>query len=88
MVFVWTLIQFLNAFVIRIITERFVIKVQINFIYPFINYLIKFVYIISEVNQCLFRDPCKNGARCKFLNETLQCVCAPGFTGQYCEKSN
>lgn len=48
----------------------------------------KIAFIFSEVNQCFFRDPCKNGARCKFINETLQCVCAPGFTGQFCEKSN
>ena len=33
------------------------------------------------------KKPCKNGGSCvaKYEEDTFQCVCAPGYTGTYCE---
>jgi hypothetical protein len=36
---------------------------------------------------CLFKNPCKNGGTCRFINDTLACECPTVYTGKYCETS-
>ena len=37
----------------------------------------------------MLKSPCKNGATCHTIfprSNSFSCICARGFTGQYCEK--
>lgn len=45
--------------------------------------------IIKDCNPSCVRNPCKNGAQCKELWSTFQCVCKNRWAhdGEYCEIS-
>lgn len=45
-------------------------------------------FVVVEVNECKFNNPCKNGGTCHFQNETTICECSNSFTGKFCETSN
>lgn len=37
----------------------------------------------ADVNECL-QFPCRNGATCKNLNGTFECICPEGYSGTLC----
>ena len=47
---------------------------------------------VSTDNPCMTDDgtnPCVNGGTCKIVNdETYECECNPGYSGEICENSN
>ncbi|KAH8859263.1 Protein jagged-1 [Schistosoma japonicum] len=38
-----------------------------------------------ETRSCVQENLCKNGATCVDLGNSFNCICRPGFDGQYCE---
>ena len=43
---------------------------------------------MSEVNCCLFSNPCENGGTCipeRHFSTRFKCACSPTFSGKYCE---
>ncbi|XP_068228176.1 neural-cadherin-like [Palaemon carinicauda] len=41
----------------------------------------------EDIDECLWR-PCLHGGSCYNANPGFQCVCGPGYTGEYCQWNN
>lgn len=52
-----------------------------------ITFYIEKNFFIIGYDLCLFKNPCKNGGSCRFINDTLACDCPAVYTGNYCETS-
>ena len=39
---------------------------------------------LSDINECVLENPCRNGATCINNAGSYQCICLPGFSGPHC----
>ena len=43
------------------------------------------MFILSDVDECSFSNPCLNGGTCINNAGSYTCRCAPGWTGEKCQ---
>ena len=50
------------------------------------NYRLSFVVLLTPVDVCEPKNPCKNGGVCKPQDDSYFCQCKPGYQGKNCDK--